>query len=43
MLAEIKIRNTPKFNRLHMSGNAGLYGTFILKGGGTSDKVNFLN
>ena len=29
MLAEMKIRNTPKFNRLDMSGNAGLYGTCL--------------
>ena len=29
MLAEMKIRNTPKFNRLDMSGNAGLYGMYI--------------
>ena len=28
MLAEMKIRNTPNFNKLDMSGNAGLYGSY---------------
>ena len=32
MLAEMKIRNTQKFNKLDMSGNAGLYGTAAYEG-----------